>query len=105
MSHHAGVGELKQARSVIERGVKHVAFAGDRERQNCWVAYMNLELEMGSEETFQTIMKRAIQHNDAEQICSQVWYELVFRIIWGICSSTVHCDPDNHILVVHFLHM
>lgn len=65
MAYYLELRELNQARAVAERGVKHVGFCKDDERLNVWLGYLNMECNFGTEEGFDAVFKRAIQHNDA----------------------------------------
>jgi len=71
MAFHLKLGELEQARQVSERAVKHVGFSDVRERFNTWVAFMNLECTFGTDETADSVFRRAVSHNIAKHVYLQ----------------------------------
>jgi rRNA biogenesis protein RRP5 len=72
MAFHLKMSDLERARQVAERAVKHVGFAEGKERFNVWVAFMNLECTFGTEQTSDTVFRRAASHNDAKQVHLQL---------------------------------
>ena len=44
-------GEVEKARKIAERALQKIGFREEREKQNIWVAYLNLENISGSPET------------------------------------------------------
>ena len=60
-----------RARNVIDRALKEMAVSEDKERLNIWIAWMNLEVLYGSDETLLTVFKGALQSNDKKDVYSQ----------------------------------
>jgi rRNA biogenesis protein RRP5 len=69
MLDHLGV---ESARRVAERAVKAVSISNDEDKFNLWVAYMNLENNFGTQQTLQSVVKRALEVNDRQQIYLQL---------------------------------
>ncbi|KAI1501313.1 hypothetical protein F5X99DRAFT_209366 [Biscogniauxia marginata] len=62
------VSELAKAREVAERAVTTINSTEETEKLNVWVAYLNLEVRFGSEDTVEEIFKRACQVNDQQEV-------------------------------------
>jgi len=60
--------EIEKARAVVERGLKRINLREEDEKLNLWVAYMNLELMYGTEDSLLKIIERALSYNDPKQI-------------------------------------
>lgn len=56
------------ARKVAERGVKSIGMTAEDDKLNLWIAYMNLENQFGTEESLQSVTKRALEVNDARKV-------------------------------------
>ncbi|CAN6626078.1 rRNA biogenesis protein Rrp5p [Trichomonascus vanleenenianus] len=64
MSFQARLSEIDRAREIAERALKTIDFREEQEKFNIWMALLNLETAFGTEETFEDVLKRALQHND-----------------------------------------
>ena len=68
MAFQMQVSELAYARKVAERAIKTINIREQTEKLNVWIAYLNLEVAYGSEETVEEVFKRACTYNDEEEI-------------------------------------
>ena len=59
---------IESARRIAERAVKSVSISNEEDKFNIWVAYMNLENNFGNKDTMQSVIKRALEVNDRQQI-------------------------------------
>ncbi|RPA84282.1 nucleic acid-binding protein [Ascobolus immersus RN42] len=78
MTFHLQLSEVEKAREVGERALKHILSStpeGAQEKENVWVAMLNLENEFGDEESLEELFKRACQYND-----DMVMYEKLSNI-------------------------
>eukprot|EP00392_Amoebophrya_sp_AT5.2_P010929 g10999.t1 len=66
IAYHLELSEVQKARTIAERGIKHISFASDTERLNVWVGYLNLEAHFGDANTLLTLFQRACQYNKAK---------------------------------------
>lgn len=67
MTFHLQLSEIEKAREVGERALKHIqqnTAEGAQEKENVWVAMLNLENEFGDEDSLDALFKRACQYND-----------------------------------------
>jgi rRNA biogenesis protein RRP5 len=56
------------ARKVAERALKSISMTNEQDKLNLWTAYMNLESNFGTQQTLETITKRALEVNDRKQV-------------------------------------
>ncbi|KAI1393868.1 nucleic acid-binding protein [Hypoxylon trugodes] len=68
IAHQMQVSELAKAREVAERAVKTIDSTEETEKLNAWVAYLNLEVRFGNEESVDEVFKRACQVNDQQEV-------------------------------------
>ncbi|OTA93346.1 hypothetical protein M434DRAFT_395757 [Hypoxylon sp. CO27-5] len=68
MAHQMQVSELAKAREVAERAVTTISSTEETEKLNAWVAYLNLEVRFGNEESVDEVFKRACQVNDQQEV-------------------------------------
>ncbi|KAI2626492.1 nucleic acid-binding protein [Hypoxylon sp. NC1633] len=68
MAHQMQVSELTKAREVAERAVTTISSTEETEKLNAWIAYLNLEVRFGSEDSVEEIFKRACQVNDQQEV-------------------------------------
>ncbi len=66
------VGELGKAREVAERAIKTINLREEDEKLNIWIAYVNLEVAYGSDETLENVFKSACEHNDEQEVYERV---------------------------------
>ena len=60
--------EMEKARAVVERGLKRINLREEDEKLNLWVAYMNLELMYGTEDSLLKVIERALSYNEPKQV-------------------------------------
>ncbi|KAI1808506.1 nucleic acid-binding protein [Daldinia bambusicola] len=68
MAHQMQVSELAKAREVAERAITTISSTEETEKLNAWIAYLNLEVRFGNEETVDEVFKRACQVNDQQEV-------------------------------------
>ncbi|KAI8966758.1 nucleic acid-binding protein [Daldinia sp. FL1419] len=68
MAHQMQVSELAKAREVAERAVSTISSTEETEKLNAWVAYLNLEVRFGNEDSVDEVFKRACQVNDQQEV-------------------------------------
>ncbi|CAK7273512.1 rRNA bioproteinsis protein rrp5 [Sporothrix epigloea] len=68
MAFQLQVSELAKARETAERAIKTINVREETERLNVWIAYLNLEVVYGSDETADDVFKRACQYNDQREV-------------------------------------
>lgn len=68
MAFQMQVSELAKAREVAERAVATIDSTEETEKLNAWIAYLNLEVRFGNDDTVDGIFKRACQVNDQQEV-------------------------------------
>ncbi|KAK6088407.1 S1 RNA binding domain-containing protein [Seiridium cupressi] len=68
MAYQMQSSELTGARKVAERAVATINSSEETEKLNAWVAFLNLEVHYGTDETVDDVFKRAIQVNDQQEV-------------------------------------
>ncbi|RYP47349.1 hypothetical protein DL768_006600 [Monosporascus sp. mg162] len=68
MAHQMQVSELAKAREVAERAINTINSTEETEKLNVWIAYLNLEVRFGNDDTVQDVFKRACQVNDQQEV-------------------------------------
>ncbi|KAF3010122.1 rRNA bioproteinsis protein rrp5 [Neopestalotiopsis sp. 37M] len=68
MAYQMQASELTGARKVVERAVSTINSSEETEKLNAWVAYLNLEVHYGNDETVDEVFKRALQVNDQQEV-------------------------------------
>ncbi|KAL2262687.1 hypothetical protein VTK26DRAFT_440 [Humicola hyalothermophila] len=68
MASQMQVNDLNSARQVAERAIKTINIKEETEKLNVWVAYLNLEVAYGTEETVEEVFKRACTYNDDQEV-------------------------------------
>ncbi|KAK3333317.1 hypothetical protein B0T19DRAFT_474022 [Cercophora scortea] len=68
MAFQMQVSELASARTVAERAIKTINIKEETEKLNVWVAYLNLEVAYGTDETVEEVFKRACTYNDEQEV-------------------------------------
>jgi rRNA biogenesis protein RRP5 len=61
-------GDNAEARIILARALKSISYREENEKLNVWIAYMNLELAFGSEESFHEIFRRAASVLDDKKV-------------------------------------
>ncbi|KAK3996039.1 rRNA biogenesis protein rrp5 [Cladorrhinum sp. PSN332] len=62
------VSDLSSAREVAKRAVKTINIKEETEKLNVWIAYLNLEVAYGTEETVEEVFKEACTYNDDQEV-------------------------------------
>lgn len=65
MAFQLQLSEIEKARELAERALKTINFREESEKQNIWMAMLNLENTFGSDETLEDVFKRACQYMDS----------------------------------------
>ncbi|KAK4252154.1 hypothetical protein C7999DRAFT_27398 [Corynascus novoguineensis] len=68
MASQMQINDLSSARQVAERAIKTINIKEEIEKLNVWIAYLNLEVAYGTEETVDEVFKRACTYNDDQEI-------------------------------------
>ncbi|KAG0135944.1 hypothetical protein HOY82DRAFT_479619 [Tuber indicum] len=66
MSFELQLSEVEKAREIAERAIKTIALREESEKQNVWIAMLNMESMYGTDETLEEAFKRACQYNEAQ---------------------------------------
>ncbi|KAI1455005.1 nucleic acid-binding protein [Annulohypoxylon moriforme] len=68
MAHQMQVSEPAKAREVAERAVATISSTEETEKLNVWIAYLNLEVRFGNDDSVEEVFKRACQVNDQQEV-------------------------------------
>ncbi|KAI1213449.1 nucleic acid-binding protein [Annulohypoxylon truncatum] len=68
MAHQMQVSEPAKAREVAERAVATISSTEETEKLNAWIAYLNLEVRFGTDDSVEEVFKRACQVNDQQEV-------------------------------------
>ena len=68
MASQMQVNDLSSARQIAERALKTINIREETEKLNVWIAYLNLEVAYGTDETVQEVFKRACTYNDDREV-------------------------------------
>ncbi|KAK4146120.1 uncharacterized protein C8A04DRAFT_9988 [Dichotomopilus funicola] len=68
MASQMQVNDLASARRVAERAIKTINIKEETEKLNVWIAYLNLEVAYGTDETVADVFQRACTYNDDQEI-------------------------------------
>ncbi|KAK0623473.1 hypothetical protein B0T14DRAFT_564828 [Immersiella caudata] len=68
MAFQMKVSELANARKIAERAIKTINIREETEKLNVWVAYLNLEVAYGTDESIEEVFKRACTYNDEQEV-------------------------------------
>ena len=59
---------LNNAKKIFERAIQNIDISLIKEKLNIWIAYMNLENTYGNNESFKSVVERALDVNDKKTI-------------------------------------
>jgi rRNA biogenesis protein RRP5 len=59
---------LASARKIFERALQSIDIARTKDKYQVWVAYMNLENSYGTQDTFKSVVERALEVNEKKLI-------------------------------------
>lgn len=68
MAFQMKTSDLGSAREVAERAIKTINIREETEKLNVWIAYLNLEVAYGTDETVEEVFKRASTYNDQQEV-------------------------------------
>ncbi|KAK3295771.1 uncharacterized protein B0H64DRAFT_432451 [Chaetomium fimeti] len=68
MASQMQINDLASARQVAERAIKTINIKEETEKLNVWIAYLNLEVAYGTDETVEEVFKRACTYNDDQEV-------------------------------------
>jgi rRNA biogenesis protein RRP5 len=68
MASQMQINDLSSARQVAERAIKTINIKEETEKLNVWIAFLNLEVAYGTDETVEDIFKRACTYNDDQEV-------------------------------------
>ncbi|KAK4169438.1 rRNA biogenesis protein rrp5 [Cladorrhinum sp. PSN259] len=62
------ISDLSSAREVAKRAVKTINIKEETDKLNVWIAYLNLEVAYGTEESVEEVFKEACTYNDDQEV-------------------------------------
>jgi rRNA biogenesis protein RRP5 len=68
MAFHLTLADVEAAREVANRAFDRIEFREEKEKLNVWCALLTLELQYGNDESLQSTLERACQHNNPKQV-------------------------------------
>ncbi|KAI0460340.1 hypothetical protein F5B21DRAFT_451192 [Xylaria acuta] len=68
MAFQMQVSGLAKAREIAERAVATINSTEETEKLNAWIAYLNLEVRFGNDDTVDGVFRRACQVNDQQEV-------------------------------------
>lgn len=72
MAFQLSMMEVDKSRAIAERALKTIQFRDEQEKQNVWLALLNLENIYGTQETLNKTLERAVNHNNPKYIYMQM---------------------------------
>eukprot|EP00727_Mastigamoeba_balamuthi_P004370 m51a1_g13931 putative RRP5 (2017) ;mRNA; f:845282-852295 len=72
MAFYLSMTEVEKARQVAERALSKINAREEKERENVWVALLNLEHTFGTPSTLSAVLDRALQSANPKRILSQM---------------------------------
>ncbi|KAB5558620.1 hypothetical protein GE09DRAFT_1203503 [Coniochaeta sp. 2T2.1] len=72
MAFQMQVSELAKAREVAERALKTINIREDAAKLNVWIAYLNLEVAYGTDETVDEVFQRACTYADEQTVTERL---------------------------------
>lgn len=71
MAFHLETAETEKARVVAKKAIASINFREEGELLNIWIALLNLEIRYGTDETFNEILREAVQRCDPFKVYSR----------------------------------
>lgn len=71
MAFYLDTAEIAKSRAIAKKAIASINFREEKELLNVWVAYLNLEIRFGSNETFEEVLREATQRNDPFKVYSK----------------------------------
>jgi rRNA biogenesis protein RRP5 len=72
MSFQLQLSDVEKAREIAQRALGRIHFREEQEKQNIWVALLNLECTYGTDESLESTFKEAARANDSKTIHLQL---------------------------------
>lgn len=66
MAFQLQLSEIDKAREIAKRALDTINFREEQEKQNIWIALLNLENSFGTEQTLEEVFKDAVRYMDAK---------------------------------------
>lgn len=112
MAFQMQVSDLAAARQVAERAIKTINIKEEIEKLNVWIAYLNLEVAYGNEETVDEVFKRACTYNDKQEVherLASIYIQSGKRkqaddLFEKIVKEFGYKSPEVWVNYAHFLH-
>ncbi|GAB1320357.1 rRNA bioproteinsis protein rrp5 [Madurella fahalii] len=112
MASQMQVNDLGSARLVAERAIKTINIKEETEKLNVWIAYLNLEVAYGTDETVEEVFKRACTYNDEQEVHERLAsiyiqsgkHKEADDLFEKILKKFGSKSPDVWINYAHFLH-
>ncbi|KAK3375401.1 hypothetical protein B0H63DRAFT_503264 [Podospora didyma] len=112
MAFQMQVSELSGARHVAERAIKIINMKEETEKLNVWIAYLNLEVAYGTDETVEGVFKRACTYNDEQEVHERLTsiyiqsqkYKRAEELFEKMLKKFGSKSADVWINYAHFLH-
>jgi len=106
------VSEIAKAREVAERAVKTINSAEETEKLNAWIAYLNLEVRFGTDESVEDVFTRAGQVNDQQEVYQRLASiyiqeeknEKADELFQALVKKFGASSPDVWVNYAHWLH-
>ena len=89
MAFYLTMANIPAARSVANRAFDRIEFRQEKEKLNVWCALLTLELKYGTDETLQTELERACQHNNPKHVYLRVCEMMVKHQVSNSSSGLV----------------
>ncbi|KPI39011.1 rRNA biogenesis protein rrp5 [Cyphellophora attinorum] len=87
MAFHMNLGDVDEARQIGERALKSIGLGQDAEKQNIWVALLNLEVAHGDDDSLDAIFQRACEYNDPKDMHG--------RLVSGLIQAHQYDKADD----------
>ncbi|KAF8337933.1 uncharacterized protein EI90DRAFT_3041094 [Cantharellus anzutake] len=68
MSFQLQLSEVEKARQIARRALNTINFREGKEKLNVWIAYLNLEITFGTNETMEAVFADACRYNDSKTV-------------------------------------
>ncbi len=68
MSFQLQLSEVEKAREVARRALKTINFREDQEKLNVWIAFLNLEISFGTDESLDNVFVDACRYNESKDM-------------------------------------
>lgn len=103
MASQMQVNDLSSARQVAERAIKSIGMKEETEKLNVWIAYLNLEVAYGTDETVEDVFKRACTYNDDQEVHERLAsiYIQSGKHKASLTPPNNFCEPARLLIISH----